>query len=313
MTQILCFVASKTAGSPTDSSKQWANTRPCDIARHLLECYQEKVSNRQIKRILKANGYCPYKPLKRLSTGSSPHRKEQFEIINELTNLFKKMPHNPLISIDTKKKEVLGQLTRNKAVWSKKGQVPEVYDHDYSYLATGKAIPHGIYDMKDNKGYLSIGNSHETADFVIDNLRWWWTNHGINLYPDASQILILCDAGGANSYRHHRFKMLLLDLATEIGVELLVVHYPPYCSKFNPIERALFCHVHRTIENTLLTNLEQVADLMRNTQTKTGLTVIVRIVDKDYPIKQLSKSNLVDQNRVIQHPKLKQFSYIIKT
>lgn len=312
VTYILSFVASKTAGSPTDSSKQWVNARPCDIGKHLFECYQEKVSNGQIKRILKSNGYCPYKPLKRLVTGSSPHRQQQFKVITELTDLFKKMTNNPIISIDTKKKEVLGQLTRNEPVLCKKEQIPEVYDHDYSYLATGKAIPHGIYDMKSNQGYLSIGNSHETADFVIDNLRWWWIEHGIHLYPDVSQILILCDAGGANGYRHHRFKMLLLQLASEIGVEILVAHYPPYCSKFNPIERCLFCHVHRTIKNTLLTDLEQMANLMKNTQTKTGLTVVVRVVEKNYPLKQPSKNILVDQNRVISHPELHKFSYIIK-
>lgn len=288
------------------------DARPCDIAGHLCEHYQEKVSNGQIKRILRANGYCPYKPLKRLATGPSPHRHEQFEIIAQLTDLFKKMCNNPVISIDTKKKEVLGQLTRNEVVLSKKGQIPEVYDHDYSYLATGKVIPHGVYDIKNNRGYLSIGNSHETADFVVDNLRWWWDRHGIHIYPDASQILILCDAGGANGYRHHRFKMLLLELATEIGVEILVAHYPPYCSKFNPIERCLFCHVHRTIQNTLLTDLGQVSDLMKNTRTKTGLTVVVRVVEKNYPLKQPSKSILVDDSRVVRHPKLHKFSYIIK-
>lgn len=312
VTYILSFVASKTAGSPTDSGKQWVGARPCDIAGHLWEHYQEKMSNGQIKRILKANGYCPYKPLKQLPTGSSPHRQEQFGIIAELTDLFKKMPNNPLISIDTKKKEMLGQLTRNQAIWCKKAQIPEVYDHDYSYLSTGRAIPHGIYDMKNNQGYLSIGNSHETADFVVDNLRWWWVQYGIHLYPDANQILILCDAGGANGYRHHRFKMLLLELATEIGIEIIVTHYPPYCSKFNPIERCLFCHVHRTIQDTLLTDLEQVSNLMKNTQTLTGLTVVVRIVEKDYPLKQPSKSLLVDDSRVIQHPQLHKFSYIIK-
>lgn len=289
------------------------NARACDISKHLFESYQLQLSNGQIKRILKSNGYCPYKPLKRIATGSSPYRDEQFKIINELTDLFSKMTENPIISIDTKKKEVLGQLTRNQVVLSKKGQIPHVYDHDYSYLATGKAIPHGIYDMKNNQGYLSIGNSHETADFVIDNLRWWWTKHGMHLYPDASQILILCDAGGANGYRHHRFKMLLLELATEIGVEVLVAHYPPYCSKFNPIERCLFCHLHRSIQNTILTDLQQIADLMKNTQTKTGLNVVVRVVEKNYPLRQPSSSTLVDKNRIITHPKLSKFSYIIKT
>jgi len=288
------------------------NARPCDIAKHLLDTYQEQVSNNQIKRILKSQGYCPHKPLKRLPTGSSPLREGQFKAIEELTCLFNKMDNNPIISMDTKKKEVLGELTRNCPILSKKGQVPFVHDHDYSYLATGKAIPHGIYDVKVNKGYMSIGNSHETADFVVDNLRWWWTGYGIHLYPDAGQILLLCDAGGANGYRHHRFKMLLLKLAREIGVEIIVAHYPPYCSRFNPIERCLFCHVHRSIQHNLLINLQQVADLMKNTHTRTGLTVVVRIVDKQYLLKQPSFKALVDKSRILMHNEIHQLTYFIK-
>ena len=245
-------------------------------------------------------------------TGESPDREAQFELIAELRTLFAEMSNNPIISIDTKKKESLGLLTRNQALWSKKQEIPEVYDHDYSYLSEGKAIPHGIYDMKNNLGYVSLGNSHETADFVVDNLCWWWTQYGIHLYPDAQQILILCDAGGANGYRHHRFKMLLLELATDIGVEILVAHYPPYCSKFNPIERCLFCHLHRSIQNNLLIDMEQVAELMKNTQTKTGLRVVVRVVDKHYPIKQASSIDMIDENRICPHHKLNKLTYLIK-
>jgi hypothetical protein len=99
------------------------------------------------------------------------------------------------------------------------------------FLRTGG--PDGIYDMQANKGYITIGNSAETADFVIDNLRWWWTEHGIHLYPDATNMLLLCDAGGANSYRHHIFKDRLIKLATELGMSFIICHYPPYTSKWN--------------------------------------------------------------------------------
>lgn len=133
---ILSFVASKTAGSPTDSSKRWVNLRPCDIGRYIFDTYRLRVSNSQTKRILRANGYCPYKPLKRLATGKSPHRETQFEIIAELRSLFDKMRINPVISIDTKKKEPLGMLTRNKPLWSKKGQIPEVHDHSMAAMTT---------------------------------------------------------------------------------------------------------------------------------------------------------------------------------
>lgn len=141
--------------------------------------YQIKVSHRCIKRILRANNYKYRKPGKTLAIGKSPDRAVQFEIIFFIVALFMNMNHNPMISIDTKKKEVLGQLTRNQPVLSNSYKAPDVYDHDFSFLATGKAIPHGIFDTKLNRGYISIGNSHETAHFVVDNLDWWWRpSHG---------------------------------------------------------------------------------------------------------------------------------------
>jgi len=166
-------------------------------------------------------------------------------------------------------------VSRNEAVLTKKDSIPEVYASDYPSLASGKAIPHGIYDVKLMKGYLSIGNSHETADFIIDNLYWWWTDYGQYHY------LILCDCGGANSYRHHRFKVLLQRLAKKIGIRIVITHYPPYCSKYNPIERKLFSHVQRTIKNTILVDIYQVKELMSKT------------------------------THILRHPDLPQFSYTI--
>lgn len=130
--------------------------------------------------------------------------------------------------------------------------------HDYDYLSEGKVIPHGIYDLQINKGYISIGNSAETADFVIDNLRWRWTEHGMHLYPDATNIYVLCDAGGANSYRHHIFKDRLLKLAQELGMSFIISHYSPYASKWNPIEHRLFCHVHHAMSGVVFSDYQTV-------------------------------------------------------
>ncbi len=227
-----------------------------------------------------------------------------------LTALFMAMENNPLISIDTKKKEVLGQLTRQQPVLSQAGPV-EVFDHDYPHLGNGKAIPHGIYDVKTNQGYVSLGNSHETARFVVDNLAWWWEHYGQDLYPQATTILILCDSGGANGHRHHLFKKCLQEWARKIGKRLVIAHYPPYCSKYNPIERRLFAQVQRTIAKTLLTDLEQVRQLMQKTATKTGLSVEVRINDKFYPLKQPSLATEIDEKRILRHPALPKLSYTI--
>ncbi len=273
--------------------------------------HKVEVSHSCIKRILRANNYKKRKPAKSIAIGKSPNRAQQFEIIFFLIALFTDMDNNPIISIDTKKKEVLGQLTRNRALLSKNGKAFPVFDHDFSYLATGKAIPHGIFDIKLNKGYISIGNSHETAAFIMDNLDWWWQDFGQYAYPHATTILILCDSGGANGHRHHLFKKCLQEWAKKIGKRLVIAHYPPYCSKFNPIERRLFAHVHRTIDNTILTDLKQVKELMLKTSTTKGLAVEVRINDVFYPTKQLSRPEDIIQKRILKHPDLPNLSYTI--
>lgn len=187
-----------TAGSPTAETIKWTPVRHCDIAAHLQRSYQAEVGTECIKRILYENGYRKRKPAKNLAIKASPDRGEQFRIISFLTALFMLMEDNPIISIDTKKKEVLGTLTRNEKVLAKGEKAVPALDHDYLHLGTGKAIPHGIYDVKLNEGYLSLGSSHERAEFVVDNLDWWWATVGKYEYPKATRILILCDSGGAN-------------------------------------------------------------------------------------------------------------------
>ena len=278
---------------------------------HLQQNYQVEVGTTCVKRVLHAEGYRKRKPAKTQATGSSPDRSEQFRIISFLLGLFMMMAENPIISIDTKKKEILGELTRNQPVLTKGETAVPVFDHDYPYLGVGKAIPHGIYDLKLNQGYLSLGNSHETAEFIVDNLQWWWERFGKYEYPRATRILILCDSGGANGHRHHLFRKLLQALARKIGKKLVIGHYPPYCSKYNPIERRLFAQVHRTIKATILTDLEQVRALMKKTATKTGLRVKVRINDKFYPLKQPSSAEDVDAERILRHPTLPKLSYTI--
>jgi hypothetical protein len=304
-------VSGHTAGSPTDPTVLWTHLRPCDIALYLAQKHQIVVSHACIKRVLRVNNYRHRKPSKAIAIGKSPHRAQQFEIIFYLIAVFMDMAANPIISIDTKKKEVLGTLTRNTTVLAKDGKAPQVFDHDFSYLATGKAIPHGIYDPKLNKGYISIGNSHETAPFVVDNLDHWWQHYGKINYPMAKYILILCDSGGANGYRHHLFKKCLQDWAKKIGVKLIIAHYPPYCSKFNPIERRLFAQIHKTIEHTLLTDVYQVKELMQKTATKKGMLVEVHINDKFYPINQPSSKEIIDEKRILKHPELPQLAYTI--
>ncbi len=158
----------------------------------------------------------------------------------------------------------------------------EVNDHDFHSSAEGMVIPHGIYDIKRNEGYMMLGISHDTSEFCCDSLKNWWETYGKHYYPQASSILVLADGGGSNSSRHYIFKEDLQKLASEIGIEIRMAHYPPYTSKYNPIEHKLFCHVTRACAGTLFTSIELVKGLIEKTSTSTGLKVFAVITDKIY-------------------------------
>ena len=304
---LTAFIEKHKAGSPTDASVYWIHWRPSEIAHHFWEAHQYKVSHGLVKRQLRQMGFGYRKMSKCLPTGSDARRDEQFKIIFTLVAIMSQ--NSPIVSIDCKKKERLGLLHRSGACYSE--QALEVYDHDYQYLGEGKVIPQGIYDLQRNEAYVSIGTSHETASFIADNLRWWWMYYGIHHYPDAQTILILCDAGGANSYRHYAFKKQMLALASEIGLDLVICHYPPYASKWNPIEHRVFSHLHRSMQGVVLTDYELIQELMQKTTTATGLKVIVRINEHYYPIKSKTSREMVDFSRIQFHPQLPELSYRI--
>lgn len=265
------------------------------------------ISNRQVKIKLRLMGFKYRKQSKNLPTGAYGARDQQFQIIFSL--IFTMSLNSPIISIDCKKKERLGNLYRAGQCFTT-GQI-EVYDHDYDHLATGKVIPHGIYDLQRNEGFMTLGTSHETAAFIAQNLLWWWESFGIHHYPDTSVILILCDAGGANSYRHHAFKEQMLLLAATIGKDLLICHYPPYASKWNPIEHRLFAHVHQAMQGVVFSDYNIVKELIEKTSTDTGLKVNVRILDKHFQTGTKTNKAQIDFSRIQQHPEIPELSYRI--
>ncbi|MEO0947848.1 MAG: ISAzo13 family transposase [Cyanobacteria bacterium J06641_5] len=161
-------------------------------------------------------------------------------------------------------------------------EIVEVYDHDWPSLAKGIAIPHGLYDLAENEGYMHIGTSHDTSEFACDALRNWWDKHGSKRYTKATSILILCDGGGSNSSRAYLFKQDLQSLANGLGIEIRVAHYPPYTSKYNPIEHRLFPHISRSCQGVIFESIEMVKELIEKTTTQTGLKVVVTILDKAY-------------------------------
>jgi len=207
------------------------------------------------------------------------HRNEQFENIANLKAAYQ-ATGNPVISMDTKKKERLGNFYRPGQLYTTK--TITTYDHDFSSFAEGIVIPHAIYDLQLNKGVINLGTSHDTSQFACDSLGQWWFSQGQVDYPQATSILLLCDGGGSNNCRHYIFKQDLQQLADNLGLEIRVAHYPPYCSKYNPIEHRLFPHVTRACQGVIFKSVEVVKELMMRTKTQQGLHVLVNIIDKVY-------------------------------
>jgi hypothetical protein len=268
-----------TAGDPMDETVLWTNLHPAEIAKLMYTEYGLKVSKTVIRKLLKKHNYRRRKAQKKRTMKEVPHRNEQFENIARLIAEYE-ASDNPILSMDTKKKEYLGNYYRDGRLYVL--QEVQTYDHDFRSFAEGVIIPHSIYDLKRNTGYINLGTSKDTSQFACDSLRNWWYHQGQDDYPHATSILILCDGGGSNSSRHYIFKEDLQKLADEIGVEIRIAHYPPYCSKYNPIEHRMFPHVTRACQGVIFKNIEIVKELMEKTTTSKGLKATIQILDKVY-------------------------------
>ena len=275
----LSVIAEYIAGDPMNEKIRWVKLTRLEISEKMKEL-GINVSRNIVKKLLKKHQFVKRKMQRKRSTGKSADREQQFNNIIAAKEQFMNSS-NPIISIDTKKKELIGgNLYRDGQVYCT--QAIEVSDHDYSHLADLKIAPHGIYDIKQNKAYINIGISSETAEFVCDSLKIWWLNHGKNDYQTANEILIFCDAGGANSYRHHVFKVELQRLANEINMPIKVVHYPPYTSKWNPIEHRVFPHITRALNGVPLNTITDAKSRIESAKTQTGLTVTANVIQKTY-------------------------------
>ena len=233
-------------------------------------------------------------------------RNEQFENIAQLKATYI-AAGNPIISMDTKKKEYLGNFYRDGRLYTQ-GEL-QVNDHDFTSQADGIVIPHGIYDIQRNSGYINLGNSHDTSEFACDCIRNWWYNQGRSDYPHATSILVLCDGGGSNSSRYYIFKQDLQALVDEIGIEIRIAHYPPYTSKYNPIEHRLFPHVTRACQGVVFKSMELVKELMEKTKTRQGLQVTVQILDKVYQKKRQVAEDFKETMRIVFDEFLPKWNY----
>jgi hypothetical protein len=267
-----------TAGSPVREEAIWTDLTPKEIQADLME-KDLYVSLDTVRRLLEDNGYRRRQMHKYLDMDQHPDRDAQFTNIARIKERYFSSA-DPIVSIDTKKKELLGTFYRDGKVYARQALL--AYDHDFPSYAEGAVIPYGIYDLKRNQGYVSVGTSKDTSEFACDSVAWWWEGFGSELYPGAKSVCLLCDGGGSNSASKYLFKEDLQKLSDRLGMEIRVAHYPPYCSKYNPIERRLFCHMTRACQGVLFDSVATVKRLLEKTQTATGLRVIVEVLDKVY-------------------------------
>lgn len=270
-----------TAGDPMREDTLWTNLALEEITDLLSEKYNLHVSVTVIRKLLRKHKYSRRKAQKKETMKTVKDKDAQFENIAQYKSEYQDTG-NPIISIDTKKKEFIGNYYRPGHLYSR-AEI-HTYDHDFNSFAEGVVIPHGIYDVKKNIGYINLGISKDTSEFVCDSIRNWWYNEGRYNYPHATSILALCDGGGSNSSRHYVFKEALIKLVKEIGIEIRIAHYPPYNSKYNPIEHRLFPHVTRACQGVIFKSVELVKELMEKTKTSKGLRVTVNVINKIYQI-----------------------------
>jgi transposase len=257
----------------------------CKSAAKLAAALQTQghvVSERTVNRLLHDLGYSLQANRKTLEGRAHPDRDAQFQYINRRAKTFQRQGQ-PVVSVDTKKKELVGQFRNSGREWHPQGQPEEVQVHDFPDEALGKVIPYGVYDEATNTGWVSVGIDHDTAAFAVETVRRWWRYMGSKVYPRAKRLLITADGGGSNGSRCRLWKVELQQLADEIGLHISVCHFPPGTSKWNKIEHRMFCYITENWRGRPLVSREVVVNLIGHTTTKTGLAIRSELDENRYP------------------------------
>jgi hypothetical protein len=241
-----------------------------------------EVSPQKVGQLLHACGYSLQATQKTLEGTSHPDRNAQFEFINGRVDAFHERG-DPVISVDTKKKELVGDFGNGGQEWQPKGEPVPVRVHDFIDADLGKVVPYGVYDLARNTGWVNVGVDHDTAEFAVESISRWWSLMGRRTYPDSKQILVTADSGGSNSARSRLWKTELQEFADRSGLAISVSHYPPGTSKWNKIEHRLFCHITENWRGRPLVDHETVVQLIGSVRTTTGLRVKARLDTRIYP------------------------------
>ena len=274
------LVDPQTRGSPV-SSLRWTSKSTYQLADELVR-QGYWVSAELVRRLLHQMGYSLQAPAKQKEGTTHPDRNAQFAYLNSRVT-----PHlragEPVISVDTKKKELVGDFHNGGREWQPSGQPEPVRVHDFIDPGLGKAIPYGIYDLSNDEGWVSVGDTADTAEFAANTIRRWWHQMGQHRFGDATRLLITADAGGSNGYRIRAWKAHLAALATETGLTITVCHYPPGTSKWNKIEHRMFSFITLNWRGRPLTSIRTIVELIAATTTKTGLTIQADHDPTEYP------------------------------
>ena len=284
-----------TRGDP-ESPLRWTCKSTVTLAGELFVQHGVEISERTVAKLLREHGYSLQAPNKSVEGTQHPDRNAQFEHINEKAQDCVERGV-PVISVDTKKKELIGNFKNGGREWQPRGE-PELVDvHDFPTAAVGKAIPYGIYDLAANDGFVSVGVDHDTPVFAVTSIEAWWQQVGAKRYRGASELFITADAGGSNGYRSHVWKHELQRLADKLGLSIHVSHFPPGTSKWNKVEHRLFSFISINWRGRPLRTYETIINLIGNTTNGAGLVVRARLDRRHYPTgKKISAQQLRELN-----------------
>ena len=281
MLQALDALVEPTARGDPMSPLRWT----CKSTRHLARALARQghqVSHTKVGQLLKQLGYSLQSTRKTQEGRSHPDRDAQFTYLNQQVRAFQRKGQ-PVISVDAKKKELIGAFAQGGREYQPKGQPEEVQVYDFLSLADGKGIPYGVYDLTTNHGWVSVGTDHDTAQFAVQAIRQWWHQMGQQTYPQAHALLITADSGGSKGRRCRVWKDELPQLADESGLDITVCHFPPGTSKWHKIEHRMVSYITQNWRGRPLTSYQVIVNLIANTQTETGLQIQAEFDPASYP------------------------------
>jgi Rhodopirellula transposase DDE domain len=298
-----------TRGDPM-SPLRWTCKSTYKLAEELRRS-RHPVGPRTVASLLRQAGYSLQSPRKTREGKQHPDRNAQFEYLNQQVERFQKR-RQPTISVDTKKKELVGDFDNGGQEWQPQGEPEPVRVHDFKDEKLGKAIPYGVYDIVNNEGWVSVGIDHDTALFAARSIRRWWEEMGTERFPKARQLLITADGGGSNSHRSRLWKVALQQLADQTGLTLSMCHFPPGTSKWNKIEHRLFSFITQNWRGRPLVSRQAIVELISNTTTRHGLSVRAALDTNVYPIGIKVSDSELAKVRLTRHDFHGDWNYTIK-